>query len=157
MLRVHLSILLAALMGAAASLSSVPSVAPNQARIGGVGLQATETEVRKAFGVPLRVESFWDDAAKAPAKELQFEGVSVYLVNDEVYHLSCKDRRCRTPDGVHVGDLEAKVVATYGQTDRVSTGLGEVLRYNVLGSDSWLYFRVEGGRVVEIILWFDYV
>jgi len=146
------------LVGAAALAAEPPRVtfvSIDAAKIRGLSLESDEAAVRLALGSPTKETAGHDDAADAPSKELIFQGLTVYLVNNEVYRITCKAKGYATPAGIQVGDERQKVLSVYGPASAFGH-TDEVLSYGIKGSDAWLEFRIREKRVVEIRLWFDY-
>src|SRR5262245_28109438 len=71
---------------------NVAFVSPEAAKIHSLGLGSDENAVRRALGSPTEETAGRDDAADAPSKEMVFQGVTVYLVDNQVYRISCRGK-----------------------------------------------------------------
>ncbi len=132
------------------------SIPASDAKVLGISLQDSEATVRRLLGVPSSVERSHDEMADAEASTLRYEGIVVYVVQDEVYRLSCGAPRCVTGLGVRIGDRMTRVFEIYGTAEVQAIHGAQVVRYNIKGTDCWLDFRLQDGRVAEIQMWFDY-
>lgn len=129
----------------------------HRATVGGVSLGSSESDVIAALGEPLSVEESFDEPTAKPAKDLFYEQIKVYLVGNEVYDFSCRDRSCETYDGVRIGDSWDKVTAVYGEGSVYPEDQETVVIYDIRGMDAGLIFHIAKDRVVMIRLFIDYV
>ena len=134
----------------------VASIEPSTSHILGVALSDSEESVRRFLGTPTSVVRYQDEMADATAAMLKYDGIEVYLVGDEVYHLYCSASRCKTATGVAVGDPVKRVFEVYGPTEIETSDGTHAVRYGVSGTDCYLSFKLRDDRVVEIDLWLDY-
>lgn len=135
------------------------AISPERARINGLGIGASETEVIAAFGPPARIEEHgFDEIEGKLARTINYDGIEIYLVGGEIFNLECRSRICATADGIRVGDSAEKVLAVMGPGRRFQRDDGtEVLHYPITGADVALIVDLNGGTVVALTLFFDYV
>jgi hypothetical protein len=124
--------------------------------VAGVTINSDERSVVRALGEPSEVRPQRDGITDEPAKLLTYPEVVVYLVSGRVYNLKCSSPAYSTTDGVRVGDGVEKVLRIYGVGERYASDHGEIVRYQLAGSDVYLVFHVVAGRVSMVELWFDY-
>jgi len=133
-----------------------PRIQRAQLMVGGVTLGQNEAALQRALGSPLRTDDVVDGITDKPAKELYFDGVEVYLHEDEAYNVKCTSPRYATTDGARVGQRVADIVRTYGPGETYPSDGESLIRYNVAGTDTYLIFHIRDGAVVMVELWFDY-
>lgn len=154
-----LDVLTAILLVAAPATAPSPAAAsidPSTSHILGIALTDSEESVRRSLGPPNSVERYQDEMADAPAAMLKYDGIEVYLVGNEVYHLYCSASRCKTATGVAVGDAVKRVFEVYGPAEIETDDGSHFVRYGHTGTDCYLGFKLRDDRVVEIDLWFVY-
>lgn len=126
-------------------------------RINGLSIGSNEAAVVAAFGPPERIEEGFSEVVTKPSKHLFYDGIEIYLVDDEVYNLKCRSTRCVTHDGITLGDPTDKILAIFGKGKPTERDDGtKVLSYPLAGTEVSLIFHLKDGKVVELELWFDY-
>jgi hypothetical protein len=137
-------------------ISTLVTIRRNQLAIAGVSIGSPEKDVLRAFGRPMEAHEEPDGITDQPSRLLSYQGVEVYLVLGKVYNLRCSTPLYSTHNGVRVGDPVEKVELIYGPGERYAADGGDLIRFTVSGTDTYLIFHVRDSRVSEIELWFDY-
>lgn len=134
------------------------AIPADRAAVNGVTIGSSEAQVVAGFGKPEWVEPGFSEVEGKPSRTLNYDGLQIYLIGDEIYNLECHSKVCRTADGIRVGDPVDKVTATHGQVEMRQRGDGsDTLAYPVIDFDGMLIFGIGDGKVISITLFFDYV
>lgn len=142
---------------AQARTSRFAVISVDRAKLSGVSLDLTRPAVRRILGNPSR-------RSKPEFDELIGDSVQTwtYPLGDFVFfgaklsEVTCRAAACVTPDGVRVGDLQARVGAVYGKDADDPPILDRTIFYAIGESDCWLSFVIKKGVVAEIRMACDY-
>ncbi|CAD5918734.1 hypothetical protein PCC9214_00517 [Planktothrix tepida] len=80
---------------------------------------------------------------------LVYPNLIVDIGDEKIVVLTTTDSSLATPDGVRVGDSLNRVFEVYGQQELHSQGENQVVSYSFSGG-SYLYFKLESNRIIEI-------
>jgi len=131
---------------------------PATTAIHGIKIATTELDILKSLGKPRSVEGSYSEVNSKPSKYLHYDGIKIYLMEGNIYNLSCTGKKCQTDRGVKVGDNKAKVIRIYGLGNPPYSGSKrDTLSYPLKGYDSYLFFVFTNEVVTEIEFWVDYV
>jgi hypothetical protein len=147
----------------ASSTTTAQTSNPAKLRFRGIGLDSTYAQVIKALGKPTKNgPSTEEGCIGGQEKELEFEGVSFYLMNGdskggktfEVKSFEIKSPKYVT-SGVKVGDRPARVRKTFGRkysTDR-DPDTGETIWHYAMNDregPGTTTFRFKNGKITSI-------
>lgn len=134
-------------------------VNPQTTKIIGVAAWHSERDLTKLFGNTKSSTSGFSEIEGKPWKELHYHGgLKVFVVEGDIYGLSCTGANCETDRGVKVGDSKARVIEVYGSGNPPYPGAREhTVSYPLTGSDSYLVFVFRNKQVVEIQFFMDYM
>lgn len=131
---------------------------PAVTAINGINISTKEDHILKRLGKPKSVEKGYSEVESKPSKYLHYDGMKIYLIDENIYNFSCTGKKCQTDRGVKVGDSKSKVIEIYGSGNPPYAGSKrDTLRYPLRGLDSYLIFLFEENTVVEIEFWVDFV
>jgi hypothetical protein len=131
---------------------------PATTAINGITITTTEREIIRRFGKPKSVKKGYSEVENKPSKDLNYDGMKIYVIDGAIYNFSCTSKRCRTNRGVQVGDSKAKVIEIYGPGNPPYEGSeNDTLSYPLKGIDSYLFFLFRDGKVAEIEFFVDFV
>lgn len=124
--------------------------------IGGISTGSSEAQVRQRLGTPQRVQNqFWECCGTV--RTLHYPATQVELIEGEapgaftVFSVSTTRSDLPTRAGVRVGDLQQKVIATYGSASGTRSEAGTTTLFYTLDEyAAALWFRVRNGRVIEL-------
>lgn len=138
----------------------IPSVDVKQVTVNGVRLGSSEDEIVKVLGKPKKiVDHGTDEVMGGKAKTFYYEGIKIYLINQEIFGLECKGSTCITDKGVQIGDERKKVEQAYGPPsayEKTGDRLGYTFKIDDIFIDSSLIFFFKNNRVIRIIYHVDY-
>ncbi|WP_156093208.1 hypothetical protein [Planktothrix serta] len=80
---------------------------------------------------------------------LVYPNLIVDIGDGKIVVLTTTDRSLSTPDGVRVGDSLNRIFEVYGQQEPHSQEDIQVVSYSFSGG-SYLYFKLEGDRIIEM-------
>ena len=131
---------------------------PATTAINQITIATTERDIVRRLGKPKSIERSYSEVKATSSKYLHYDGLKIYLIDGDIYNLSCTGRRCQTDRGVKVGDSKAKVIGVYGPGNTPNSGATQdSLSYPLKGIDSYLVFVFEDNKVAEIEFFVDYV
>jgi len=133
------------------------SIDPATTAVNGIKIATTERDILKLLGKPKSVESSYSHVENKPSKYFYYDGMKIYLIEGNIYGLSCTGNRCKTDRGVKFGDSKARVVEIYGPGNPPYSGAtSDSLSYPLKGIDSYLIFVFKDDKVAEIKFFVDY-
>ena len=138
----------------------IPGVDIKQVTINGIRLTSREQEIINILGKPDKVTNNGiDEVTGGKSKTFYYEGLEIYLVDQQILSLRCKGSTCITDKGIRPGDDRIKVEQAYGPPSRhVKTD--NRLSYTFKNNKSYLFsslvFYFQNNKVIQIIYHVDY-
>jgi hypothetical protein len=130
-----------------------PALKSSQMVINGVGQGMSEAEVRAVLGPPSStVIPFYAFVTEDSLVIWRYPGLRVEFVDQIVSRMTCTGgpARCRTADGVGIGDSRSRVTSVYGPPQELARPLGGLLVYHHPDVPCSLVFRLRHGLVTRI-------
>lgn len=138
----------------------VPSVDVNEVTIKGIRLISKEVEILNILGPPANVVNHGlDEVVGGVSKTIYYDGLQIYLINQEIYGLECNGSLCVTNKGIHIGDTRKEIEDTYGMpSEYESSGgrIGYTFKINGTYIDSSLVFFLEDNKLTRMLYHVDY-
>lgn len=138
----------------------IPSADVKQVTINGIRLSSSEEEIVKILGKPEKITNHGvDEVIGGKAKTFYYEGLVIYLIDQEIFGLECKGSTCVTDKGIRIGDERKKVERAYGppsEYEKTGDRLGYTLKINNIYIDSSLVFFFKNNKVIRITYHVDY-
>lgn len=101
--------------------------------INGVSQGMSESEVRRLLGPPAATSTpFYAFMSEDSMVLWRYPGLRIEFVDHEVDRLICSGQpgACSTSNGIRVGDARARVIATYGEAERLARPFSGLLIYH---------------------------
>jgi len=124
--------------------------------VNGIKLGDSESLIKKKLGNPNKIESGYSEAITKNTKYLYYNGLTIYLADDEMLNLSCAES-CITGKGIKIGSTIKQVFDAYGVAENSKEKASYVFWIPGGYIDAYLIFHFKNGVVNKIEYWVDYV
>lgn len=124
--------------------------------IEGISIGSTYEEIVAKLGKPVAekkvIEIIADDRLL-----VYYEGMAIVIDGGEVVKITITGAGYKMKNGIAVGSSKGEVFDKLGRAQEEMYDGRNTVRYQVITSDSQLIIRFKGGRVDEIVFFFEYL
>ncbi len=125
--------------------------------IEGISIGSTYEEIVAKLGKPVAEKKREIIAGEVEGLLVYYEGMAIVIDGDEVVKITITGAGYKMKNGIAVGSSKGEVFDKLGRAQEEMYDGRNTVRYQVITSDSQLIIRFKGGKVDEIVFFFDYL